>query len=104
MVAVLILLATCLFGLTLTAVVFAIPVQSREDEALAEASARPAVAYGHFFLDEAAAAGSALGRPQDALLRQLEEHVRREHQAAEAFLQVPSAESLHAPNETPLWN
>ena len=104
MVAVLILLATCLFGLTLTAIVFAIPVRSREAETLAEVPARPAVAYGHFFLDEAAAAEAGLGQPQEALLRQLEEHVRREHQAAEAFLQGPSAESLHATNETPRWN
>jgi hypothetical protein len=67
----------------------------KEDEP--EPPMRVASLSGRFFLDEVADPMSQLTLTPEARRAQLEKHVREEQEAAEAFLQTPSAESLHAP-------
>lgn len=106
MVLVFIVLATCLFGATLAAVSFLIPFEAPETETGQEVAQAPPIATSRFFMDPAQASvrGSEIPHPLGSMLRQLEEHVRQEHAAAEAFLQGPSAESLHAPTQSSPWN
>ena len=42
--------------------------------------------------------------PVDALLLQIEQHIRLEQAAAESFLQTPTGRSLHSPTTSPLVN
>jgi hypothetical protein len=100
----LIFLATCLFGVTLAAISFSIPMQVGEEEAPADAPVRTATPDARFFLPETAVVPVEADSPLQSILSQLEDHVRNEHAAAEEFLRGPSPESLHAPNQTPLWN
>lgn len=103
---VLIFLATCLFGVTLAAISFSIPMQTAEaeEEVPAEAPVRAATPDARFFLPETAVVAVEADSPLQAMLSRLEDHVRKEHAAAEEFLRGPSPESLHAPNQTSLWN
>jgi len=101
---VLIFLATCLFGVTLAALSFSIPMQAGEEESTAEAQVRTAAPDARFFLPETAVVAVDPDSPLQSILTRLEDHVRKEHAAAEEFLKGPSLESLHAPNETSLWN
>jgi hypothetical protein len=101
---VLIFLATCLFGVTLAAISFSIPMQTGEEEATAEVPVRAATPDARFFLPESAVVAVDPDSPLQAMLSRLEDHVRKEHAAAEEFLRGPSPESLHAPNQTSLWN
>ena len=75
-----------------------------EQRRMAEAEVKPAKPRrvpGRFFAD-----GPALalrdGEPLEALLAQLEQHVRLEQAAAESFLHNPTAESLHHRPASPL--
>jgi len=106
MVLVFIVLATCLFGATLAAISFLIPFETPEMETGQEAARTSQIATSRFFVDPAQAPGpeSGIPHPLGSMLHQLEEHVRQEHAAAEAFLQGPSAESLHAPTQSSPWN
>ncbi len=104
MVALFILLASCLFGLTLTAVAFAIPFAPSPEQDRLQAQSPETVSQGHFFLDGPTRTEGDLGLPEASLLHRLEEHVRREHRAAEEFLRGPTAETLHASNEISIWN
>jgi hypothetical protein len=99
-----ILLATCLFGLTLTAVALALPVGTPPEEDRLQVPNPELVSHGQFFMDGSVNVESSPTLPSSSLLHQLEEHVRNEHRAAEEFLRGPTAETLHASNETPLWN
>lgn len=104
MVLVFIILATCLFAATLAAVSFLMPFQSAEQEVLNQAAEAPLIPPGEFFMEQVAAARLEASRPLDSILRQLEDHVRQEQAAAEAFLQGPSIESLHATVQQSPWN
>jgi hypothetical protein len=56
---------------------------------------------GRFFADSTALP-AADREPLDAVLLQLERHVRLEQAAAESFLHNPTTESLHHPTASPL--
>lgn len=101
-----ILLATGLFAATLTAVTFLLPFESDAVEAASEVVDPVQTVASQFFLEQAkvAAEGNETPFPMDSVLRQLEEHIRQEQAAAEAFLQLPTAESLHAPTQSAPWN
>jgi len=101
---VLIFLATCLFGVTLAAISFSIPMQAGEEETTADQPVRTAAPDARFFLPETAVIPVDAESPLQSVLSRLEDHVRKEHAAAEEFLRGPSLESLHAPNQTSLWN
>ena len=62
---------------------------------------RPASAEAGFFVDPAWTAPQPQC-PIEALLLQIERHVRLEQAAAESFQQAPTAESLHIRTMSPL--
>jgi hypothetical protein len=55
-----------------------------------------------FFVSPAAKPVEALGVPVEMLLSQIERHVRLEQAAAEAYLDLPTRDSLHSRTESPL--
>ncbi len=59
---------------------------------------------GRFFAGDLAGAPGPKPVPVEALLRQIEHHIRLEQAAAESFLDVPSADSLHSPTASPFVN
>jgi hypothetical protein len=100
------LMAACmsLFGLAVSALAFG-AASSGTDRAARQPEERiPAALPSHFFADEqlerVAAAGTQI--PIEVLLLQIERHVRLEQAAAESFLQVPTAASLHSRTASPL--
>lgn len=58
----------------------------------------------HFFASEAEAVTARPQIPLEVLLSHIERHVRLEQAAAQSFLSVPSADSLHSRTESPLVN
>lgn len=57
-----------------------------------------------FFASPAAKPGEAQMVPVEVLLSQIERHVRLEQAAAEAYLDVPTRDSLHTRTTSPLLN
>ena len=58
-----------------------------------------------FFVSPAAAkAAEAPGVPVEMLLSEIERHVRLEQAAAEAYLDLPTRDSLHSRTESPLFH
>lgn len=64
------------------------------------AEAEPA----RFFAQPVAAPPAAARVPIELLLSDIERHVRLEQAAAEAFLEVPTRDALHARSSSPLAN
>ena len=106
------LMGVCLsvLGLAVTALAFgaatrdektaqpAIGAQDKLELAKAAAPAR-------FFVDQPVVPMAAHARmPIEALLAQIENHVRLEHAAAESFMQVPNPAMLHSRTNSPLMN
>jgi len=58
----------------------------------------------HFFASEGETVTPRQQIPLDVLLSHIERHVRLEQSAAQSFISVPSAESLHSRTESPLVN
>ena len=98
----LISLAFCILGVVVTFLLFGAAMGNRDEEAQPR-KARERRPDG-FFMDEASDPDSALDRPVNAVLLELEHRIRTEQQAAESFVRGPSAESLHAPSEPPQAN
>ena len=82
--------------------------QPHEEEATAvqpELSKAVAVAPPRFFADPVMMPVAAHSRvPIEALLLQIEKHVRMEHAAAESFLAAPNAALLHSRTMSPFVN
>jgi hypothetical protein len=57
-----------------------------------------------FFAMPAGKPAEPPGIPVEMLLSQIERHVRLEQAAAEAYLDVPTRDSLHSRTESPLLN
>lgn len=57
-----------------------------------------------FFAEEAPEFEAAPRIPLEVLVSQIQRHVRLEQAAAESFLHVPTAESLHSRTTSPLVN
>jgi hypothetical protein len=89
-------LALSLLGVVVSAACFA--AATRDERRQAPARDAPVVAPPRFF------AGEALPPrvPIEALLLQIERHVRLEQAAAESFLHAPTAETLHSRTMSPL--
>jgi hypothetical protein len=96
-------LSLCLLGFAVCVLTFA-AAMGRADEEGSEAATPPRPKGAQFFLDELPSAAPDPGRHGDAFLLRLRSHVRLEQEAARAFLDLPSAESLHAPTQSPLWH
>jgi len=58
----------------------------------------------HFFASEGETVAPRPQIPLDVLLSHIERHVRLEQAAAQSFLSVPTADSLHSRTESPLVN
>ncbi len=85
-------LALSLLGVTVSAVLFAAATrQNDEPEAAVE---RAVLVQPRFFGDQESGVTRV---PAEALLLEIERHVRLEQAAAESFLHAPTAESLHSP-------
>jgi hypothetical protein len=94
-------LVLSLLGVTVSAIAFA--AATREPEPLAAATPRDPVLQleAGFFVDPAWT-GPQTQVPIEALLLQIERHVRLEQAAAEAFQQAPTSELLHIRTASPL--
>lgn len=57
-----------------------------------------------FFAGDAARPRTGAEVPIEVVLSQIERHVRLEQAAAESFLELPTAESLHSKTSSPLLN
>lgn len=98
-----------LLGVAVSAVLFAAATRSEGPKPrIAEQPIETVAVRGpsRFFAPAAdkalALAGPAV--PVEALLLQIERHIRLEQAAAEAFLEVPSRDSLHSRTGSPLLN
>ena len=94
----------CLGGVMVTVLLFSIAMRPSEEDEDSEGPAKQTVTPERFFSDEVIEPVSRSDQPMEVTLLQLEEHVLREQAAARLFLKVPSADSLHAPSESPLWH
>jgi hypothetical protein len=98
-----------MFGLAVVCLAFGAATRNEGPEdapavenALASAKTAPAE---RFFVAPAATPAMAYQKvPIEALLLQLENHVRLEQAAAESFLRAPGAELLHSRTMSPLVN
>ncbi len=105
----LMVLCVSMLCLALTVVAFSSATRGLRDQESAALPAvdAPALAAPRFFADGFVVAPGAptMRRPMvpaDALLLQLERHIRLEHAAAEAFLEFPTPQSLHSRTTSPL--
>ena len=102
--AILLAFAICLFGVMVTVLLFSLAMGLEQEEDETQPATAPQLSTGQFFLDEAMDPTTGTGPPANSVLLELERHVRKEHEAAEVFLRGPSAETLHAPSDSPLWH
>jgi hypothetical protein len=96
-----------LLGLAVTCLAFntSLPPEERIPAAVPETVKVAAEAPGRFFGEPALAPLVARTQvPIEALLLQIENHVRLEHAAAESFLAAPDAMLLRARTMSPLVN
>jgi len=102
-------ICVAVFGMAIAAAAFGAATRPEKLIAPAEMKAeavKPAVAPARFFIDEVSVPGPT-GRvsiPIEALLLQLERHVRLEQAAAESFLAQPTPSLLHSKTVSPFLN
>jgi hypothetical protein len=102
-------ICVAVFGMAIAAAAFGAATRPEKRIAPAEMKAeavKPAVAPARFFIDEVSVPGPT-GRvsiPIEALLLQLERHVRLEQAAAESFLAQPTPSLLHSKTVSPFLN
>jgi len=96
-------LCLSLLGVAVSALAFGAATRSeRAAEAAQPAKQLPLPAPQFFAAEGAQPAAAPLRVPIEVLLLQLERHVRLEQAAAEAFLTLPTSESLHSRTTSPL--
>ena len=106
------LMGVCLsmFGLAVACLAFGAATRNYEEEAAAAPAVemeavKAAASPARFFVDAAVLPVAARTRvPIEALLLQIENHVRLEHAAAECFLESPNASLLHTRTISTLVN
>lgn len=99
------LMALCmsLLGVAATAIAFGAATRSEAGEGEDLPVAKPAPALTRFFVDDVTLPATPHPRvPIEALLLQIEQHIRLEQAAAESFLDCPTAQSLHSRTSSPL--
>lgn len=96
-------LALSLVGVLVSGVLFAAATREpRRSDAPAFGAVAARDEERFFMLRPAVPAATAGGFAAEALVLQIERHVRLERAAAEAFLQFPTAEALHMRTLAPL--
>jgi hypothetical protein len=106
------LMGACLslFGLAVACLAFGAATRGVDEApsaapALDREAPRAAVSPARFFVDRPALPVAARNRvPVEALLLQLESHVRLEQAAAQSFLESPNSSLLHSRTISPLVN
>jgi len=101
---ILISFAICVLGVMVTVLLFTIAMRPENDEDEPTTRAKLQSPSERFFMEEEDGSTADPQDPANALLLDLERHVRTEHKAAEAFLRGPTRDSLHAPSDSPLWH
>ncbi len=97
----LMLSAMTVLAIAVTCILFAASMRTESENAEVRAETTIALAPPRFFVqDSARAAMPAV--PIEALLLQIERHVRLEQAAAESFLDAPTPKSLHSRTTSPL--
>ena len=95
------------FGMAIACVAFgaAVRPERRVPEVQPEQTKAPALAPARFFINEITVPAMAQPRvPLEALLLQIESHVRLEQAAAESFLSAPTSALLHGRTISPFVN
>ena len=88
-----------MFGLAVTCMAFGAATRGEPHEEVKEKPAlKPSIPAPRFFVDPARQV------PIEALLLQIENHVRLEHAAAECFLEAPNSTRLHSRTTSSLVN
>jgi hypothetical protein len=95
-------LGVSMAGMMLTFVAFRLVAGGEDTEEYAPRSGTGRVPTEQFFLNDPEGTASHSGASVPERLSQVERHVRLEHSAAEKFLEVPTAKSLHARPTSPL--
>jgi hypothetical protein len=99
------LMALCmsLLGIAVTSIAFAAATRDADSapKEAGEPKIVPVLTPARFFSDEADY-HPAPRVPVEALLLQLERHIRLEQAAAQSFLDCPTAQSLHSRTTSPL--
>jgi hypothetical protein len=95
-------LSLCLLGFSACVLILAAASRGDGDEEEAGTNPPPLTKGEQFFLDEGLSPGPEPEAPEEKFLYRLRSYVRSERAAAEAFLDVPDVESLHAANDSPL--
>lgn len=97
-------LCMSLLGVAATAIAFAAATKDerRETDAVPETKPVLATTPPRFFVEQVPIAPPRPAVPIEALLLQIERHIRLEQAAAESFLDCPTAESLHSRTSSPL--
>jgi hypothetical protein len=110
------LMGACLsvFGLAVACLAFGAATRTQKEatsatpgleQALVQEAVRVSASPARFFVDPPVLPAAAQSRmPIEALLLQIENHVRLEHAAAECFLESPNASLLHSRTISPLVN
>jgi hypothetical protein len=91
-----------MFGLAVACLAFG--AATREEAVAQPEPVKAAVADAKFFVDAPAVPAPAYRVPIEALLLQIENHVRLEQAAAESFLQSPNPNLLHSRTISTLVN
>lgn len=97
------LMIMSLLAVALCAVAFAAATRS-EGQPEAQPERRLVLEPPRFFAAPEAKAAEAPAVPVEVLLSQIERHVRLEQAAAEAYLDLPTRDSLHSRTTSPLLN
>jgi len=92
-----------MFGLAVSCLAFG--ASTREEPAAAKEAVKAETVPARFFYDTPALAAAPHTRvPIEALLLQIENHVRLEHAAAECFVESPNSTLLHSRTISTLVN
>lgn len=103
-------LCITLFGLAVAALAFGAATRPEAEAAALQPELQPelqkaiAMAPAHFFAAKSAKAADTARVPIEALLLQIENHIRLEQAAAESFLESPTAALLHGKTTSPFVN
>lgn len=93
-----------LFGIAVVSLAFGAVTRAEDPQAMANPQPKPVTDREprRFFISPPATHPTAPQVPIEALLLQIENHVRLEQAAAESFLEAPAADLLHSRTISPL--
>ncbi|MFG1691468.1 hypothetical protein ACGF5M_04875 [Gemmatimonadota bacterium] len=98
----LVALFTSLFGLGIAIAGFGLATRDEEEEEPQEQPQRVSMPPGNLLPNDPPSVIPTSRLPSDLLMLQLERHIRLELAAAEAYLDSPTTEMLHARTSSPL--